>query len=37
LFRPQIDQVVPITSAAAAYRRMAHGEQFGKLVLEVSP
>jgi NADPH:quinone reductase-like Zn-dependent oxidoreductase len=35
--RPQIDQVVPITSAAAAYRRMAHGEQFGKLVLEVSP
>ncbi|HEY3933337.1 MAG TPA: zinc-binding dehydrogenase [Gemmatimonadales bacterium] len=36
-FRPRIDGVFPITSAADAYRRMAHGEQFGKLVLEVSP
>jgi NADPH:quinone reductase-like Zn-dependent oxidoreductase len=37
LFRPVIDGVYPLEEGAAAYRRLAAGEQFGKLVLEVSP
>jgi NADPH:quinone reductase-like Zn-dependent oxidoreductase len=37
LFRPVIDGVYPLGDGAAAYRRLAAGEQFGKLVLEVSP
>jgi len=35
--RPPIDSVRPWTEARAAYRRMAAHEQFGKLVLEVTP
>ncbi len=37
LLRPPVDAVFPIADAIAAYRRMANGQQFGKLVLEVSP
>ena len=36
-FRPVIDGVFPLENGAAAYRRLAASEQFGKLVLEVSP
>lgn len=35
--RPPVDAVYPLTGAADAYRRLAGGEQFGKLVLEVAP
>lgn len=35
--RPPIDAVVPLDHASEAYRRLAGGEQFGKLVLEVVP
>ena len=34
--RPPIDGVFPLADAASAYRRLSSGEQFGKLVLEVS-
>jgi NADPH:quinone reductase-like Zn-dependent oxidoreductase len=34
---PVVDRVVPLKSAADALRRLAAGEQFGKLVIEVSP
>ena len=37
LLRPPVDRVVPLGDAAQAYRRMAAGQQFGKLVLEVTP
>jgi NADPH:quinone reductase-like Zn-dependent oxidoreductase len=37
LLRPPVDGVFPLADALHAYRRMAAGEQFGKLVLEVSP
>jgi len=37
LFRPVLDQVFPLTDAAHAYRRLADGAQFGKLVIEVTP
>ena len=37
LLRPPIDAVVPLDEGARAYRRLAEGQQFGKLVLEVSP
>jgi D-arabinose 1-dehydrogenase-like Zn-dependent alcohol dehydrogenase len=33
---PVIDSVVPITEGVAAFRRLASGEQAGKLVIEVS-
>lgn len=36
LFRPVIDSVYPLARAADAYRRLAGGRQFGKLVLEVT-
>jgi NADPH:quinone reductase-like Zn-dependent oxidoreductase len=36
LVRPPVDHVYPLAEAAAAYRRLAAGEQFGKLVLEVT-
>jgi NADPH:quinone reductase-like Zn-dependent oxidoreductase len=35
LFRPVLDQVRPLADAPRAYRRLADGAQFGKLVLEV--
>jgi len=35
--RPVVDSVVPIARGAEAFRRMAHGDQFGKLVIEVKP
>jgi NADPH:quinone reductase-like Zn-dependent oxidoreductase len=35
--RPPIDAVFPLADAQQAYRRMAGGDQFGKLVLEVVP
>lgn len=35
-FRPPVDAIFPLTNGAAAYHRLAAGEQFGKLVLEVS-
>ncbi|MGH7593966.1 MAG: zinc-binding dehydrogenase [Gemmatimonadales bacterium] len=35
--RPPVDAIYPLTDAAAAYHRLAGGEQFGKLVLEVAP
>ena len=37
LLRPPVDSIHPLASAAAAYRRMNAAEQFGKLVLEVTP
>ncbi|MGH7524544.1 MAG: zinc-binding dehydrogenase [Gemmatimonadales bacterium] len=37
VLRPPIDAVVPLAHASEAYRRLAGGEQFGKLVLEVVP
>ena len=37
LLRPPVDNVFSLADAADAYHRMAAGEQFGKLVLEVSP
>jgi NADPH:quinone reductase-like Zn-dependent oxidoreductase len=37
LLRPQIDAVLPLAEGRRAYRRLAEGRQFGKLVLEVSP
>lgn len=36
LLRPPVDSVYPLAEAARAYRRLAGGEQFGKLVLEVT-
>ena len=33
--RPIVDQVAPLANGAAAQRRLAAGEQFGKIVLEV--
>lgn len=33
---PVVDSVVPLAEGAAAYARMARGEQLGKLVIEVS-
>ena len=35
--RPVIDTVSPLHDARAAYRRLAAGDQFGKLILEVTP
>lgn len=35
LLRPVIDSVVPLADGGDAYRRLAAGHQFGKLVLEV--
>jgi NADPH:quinone reductase-like Zn-dependent oxidoreductase len=32
---PVVDSVVPLSEGAAAFRRMAEGSQFGKLVIEV--
>jgi NADPH:quinone reductase-like Zn-dependent oxidoreductase len=37
LLRPVVDSVIPLADGAAAYRRLAAGDQFGKLVLEVTP
>ncbi len=37
LFRPVLDEVMPLAEARRAYRRLADGAQFGKLVLEVTP
>lgn len=37
LLRPTVDSVHPMAEAATAYRRLGAAEQFGKLVLEVSP
>ncbi len=34
--RPVVDSVYPLAQGAQAFARMAHGDQFGKLVLEVS-
>ncbi len=34
--RPVVDSVVPLEEGVAAYRRLAAGEQTGKLVIEVS-
>ena len=36
LLRPPVDSVYPLMAAATAYHRLAGGEQFGKLVLEVT-
>jgi NADPH:quinone reductase-like Zn-dependent oxidoreductase len=35
--RASVDAIFPLEAAAGAYHRMANGQQFGKLVLEVSP
>lgn len=35
--RPVVDQVVPLSDAVAAYRRLDAGRQTGKLVIEVTP
>ena len=35
-FRPPVDAIFPLADGAAAYQRLAAGDQFGKLVLEVS-
>jgi NADPH:quinone reductase-like Zn-dependent oxidoreductase len=35
--RPVVDAVFPLADGAIAYRRLAEGRQFGKLVLEVTP
>jgi NADPH:quinone reductase-like Zn-dependent oxidoreductase len=37
MLRAPIDGIFPIADAALAYDRMAKGQQFGKLVLEVTP
>jgi NADPH:quinone reductase-like Zn-dependent oxidoreductase len=37
MLRPPVDSVYPLVDAAKAYRRLEGGEQFGKLVLEVTP
>lgn len=37
LLRPIIDSVLPLADGVAAYRHLADGRQFGKLVLEVPP
>ena len=34
--KPVVDRVMPLEEGPAAYRRLAQGEQFGKIVLEVS-
>jgi NADPH:quinone reductase-like Zn-dependent oxidoreductase len=34
--RPVVDRVMPLEEGPAAFRRLAKGEQFGKIVLEVS-
>jgi D-arabinose 1-dehydrogenase-like Zn-dependent alcohol dehydrogenase len=34
---PVVDSVVPLSEGADAFRRMADGAQFGKLVIEVAP
>ncbi len=34
---PVVDSVVPLAAGAEAFRRMAAGTQFGKLVIEVAP
>jgi NADPH:quinone reductase-like Zn-dependent oxidoreductase len=34
---PVVDRVVPLDGAVDALRRLAAGEQFGKLVIEVGP
>ena len=34
---PVVDRTYPLEEAAAAQERMARGEQFGKIVLEVPP
>lgn len=36
LLWPVVDSVVPLAEGPLAYQRMARGEQFGKLVIEVS-
>jgi len=36
-FWPVVDSVVPLSEGAQAFRRMADGAQFGKLVIEVAP
>jgi len=36
MLRPPIDGVYPLVDAARAYHRLSGGEQFGKLVLEVT-
>jgi zinc-binding alcohol dehydrogenase/oxidoreductase len=33
--RPVIDQLFPLSEAAAAHRRMEEGGQFGKIVLKI--
>jgi zinc-binding alcohol dehydrogenase/oxidoreductase len=33
---PDVDQVVPLDEAVGALARLAAGEQFGKIVIEVS-
>ena len=35
--RPILDQTFPLDQAAAAHRRMEEGQQFGKIVLRVTP
>ena len=34
---PVVDSMVPLSEGSAAFRRMADGAQFGKLVIEVAP
>jgi D-arabinose 1-dehydrogenase-like Zn-dependent alcohol dehydrogenase len=34
---PRVDAVVPLERAMEAFRRLAAGEQLGKLVIEVLP
>jgi NADPH:quinone reductase-like Zn-dependent oxidoreductase len=34
--RPMVDSVVPLAEAATALKRLAAGEQAGKLVIEVA-
>jgi zinc-binding alcohol dehydrogenase/oxidoreductase len=34
--RPVIDRVVPLDQALQAFERLQHGEQVGKLVIEVA-
>ena len=36
-FWPVVDSVVPLSEGREAFRRMADGAQFGKLVIEVAP